>query len=109
MCIMIENRTMNTARSASGKTEVVPTIAALERHLEDIRKRELARLRARLGTLTCEQELAIVGLTCRLINTIGETAAITLRSAAEEPHSDKVVELVRRLFNLNNLAAADGP
>jgi glutamyl-tRNA reductase len=100
---------MNTARSASRKAEIVLTIAALERHLEDIRKGELARLRARLGTLTCEQELAIVGLTCRLVNTIAETAALTLRNAAEETYSGKVVELVRRLFNLNNLAAADGP
>ena len=106
---MIENRTMNTARSASGKAEVVLTIAALERHLEDIRKGELARLRPRFGTLTCEQKLAIVGLSCRLVKTIGETAAITLRSAAEEQHSGMTVELVRRLFNLNNLAAADGP
>lgn len=100
---------MNTARSPSRKAEIVLTIAALERHLEDIRKGELARLRARLGTLTCEQELAIVGLTCRLVNTIAETAALTLRAAAEETYSGKVVELVRRLFNLNNLAAADGP
>ena len=57
-----------------------------------------AATRARPGTLTCEQELAIVGLTCRLVNTIAETAAITLRNAAEEPYSGKVVELVSAVY-----------
>ena len=80
--------------------EVVPTIVSLQQHLETLRQAELDRVRGRLGTLLPEQEMAIEALTRGIINKIMHTPITTLKSAARDPESTTVVEVVRRLFNL---------
>ena len=80
--------------------EVVPTIVSLQQHLETLRQAELDRVRGRLGTLLPEQEMAIEALTRGIINKIMHTPITTLKSAARDPESTTVVEVVRKLFNL---------
>jgi len=82
--------------------DVVPTIVSLHDHLETIRQAEIDRVRGRLGTLSPEQELALDAMTRGIINKIMHTPISTLKTAAREAESTTVVELVRRLFNLED-------
>ncbi len=85
--------------------DVVPTIVSLHDHLETIRQAEIDRVRGRLGTLTPDQELAVDALTKGIINKIMHTPISTLKTAARESEATTVVELVRRLFNLQERTA----
>ena len=82
--------------------DVVPTIVSLQDHLETIRQAEIDRVRGRLGEMTPEQELAVEALSRGIINKIMHTPISTLKSAARDPESTTVIELVRRLFNLQD-------
>jgi glutamyl-tRNA reductase len=80
--------------------DVVPTIVSLQDHLETIRQAEIDRVRGRLGSLSSEQEFAIETLTHGIVNKIMHTPISTLKTAARESEATTVVEIVRRLFNL---------
>jgi glutamyl-tRNA reductase len=80
--------------------DVVPTIVSLQDHLETIRQAEIDRVRGRMGQLTPEQEIAIEALTRGIINKVMHTPITTLKSAARESEATTVVDVVRRLFNL---------
>jgi glutamyl-tRNA reductase len=82
--------------------EVVPTIVSLQQHLETLRQAELDRVRGRLGNLSPEQEMAVESLTRGIINKIMHTPITTLKSAARDPESTTVVDVVRKLFNLRS-------
>jgi glutamyl-tRNA reductase len=82
--------------------DVVPTIVSLQDHLETIRQAEIDRVRGRLGALDPEQELAIDALTKGIINKIMHTPITTLKVAARDPEATTVIDLVRRLFNLQD-------
>src|ERR1700722_8320253 len=82
--------------------DVVPTIVSLQDHLETIRQAEIDRVRGRLGTMTADQELAVEALTRGIVNKIMHTPISTLKTAARDPESTTVIDLVRRLFNLHN-------
>jgi glutamyl-tRNA reductase len=81
---------------------VVPTIVSLQDHLETIRQAEIDRVRGRLGSMSTDQEMAVEALTRGIINKIMHTPISTLKTAARDPESTTVIELVRRLFNLHN-------
>ena len=81
--------------------DVVPTIVSLQDHLETIRTAEIDRVRGRLGSMTTDQEMAVEALTRGIINKIMHTPISTLKTAARDPESTTVVELVRKLFNLH--------
>jgi glutamyl-tRNA reductase len=80
--------------------DVVPTIVSLQDHLETIRQAEIDRVRGRLGTLSPEQELAVEALTRGIVSKIMHTPITTLKTAVREPEATTVIDLVRRLFNL---------
>jgi glutamyl-tRNA reductase len=82
--------------------DVVPTIVSLHEHLETIRQAEIDRVRGRLGPMSPEQELAVEALTRGIINKIMHTPVSALKTAARDQASTTVVELVRRLFNLED-------
>ena len=86
--------------------DVVPTIVSLQDHLETIRQAEIDRVRGRLGPLSPDQELAVEALTRGIVNKIMHTPISTLKTAARESEATTVVELVRRLFNLQEKKAA---
>lgn len=82
--------------------EVVPTIVSLQDHFETIRQAEIDRVRGRLGELSSEQERALDTLTRGIINKIMHTPMRTLKTAAREPEATTLIDVVRRLFNLEN-------
>ncbi len=82
--------------------DVVPTIVSLQDHLETIRQAEIDRVRGRLGPLTPDQELAVDALTRGIINKIMHTPISTLKTAAREAEATTLIDLVRRLFNLQD-------
>ena len=47
-----------------------------------------------------DQEMAIEALTRGIVNKIMHTPISTLKSAARDPEATTVIDLVRRLFNL---------
>jgi glutamyl-tRNA reductase len=86
--------------------EVVPTIVSLQDHLETIRQAEIDRVRGRLGALSPEQEMAIETLTRGIVNKIMHTPISTLKTAAREAEATTIIDLIRRLFNLQEEKAA---
>src|SRR5215475_5937078 len=86
--------------------DVVPTIVSLQDHLETIRQAEIDRVRGRLGPLSPDQELAVEALTRGIVNKIMHTPISTLKTAARESEATTVVDLVRRLFNLQEKRSA---
>lgn len=91
--------------------EVVPTIVSLQEHLERIRRAELERARSKLATLTPEQQAAVDALTRGIINKVLHTPISTLRSAAQQtddPEAASAVELIKRIFNLEDSETAQG-
>jgi glutamyl-tRNA reductase len=80
--------------------DVVPTIVSLQDHLETIRQAEIDRVRGRLGALSPEQELAVEALTRGIVSKIMHTPISALKMAVREPEATTVIDLVRRLFNL---------
>jgi glutamyl-tRNA reductase len=86
--------------------DVVPTIVSLQDHLETIRQAEIDRVRGRLGALSPEQEMAIETLTRGIVNKVMHTPISTLKTAARESEATTVVDIVRRLFNLQDRKAA---
>jgi glutamyl-tRNA reductase len=80
--------------------DVVPTIVSLQDHLETIRQAEIDRVRSRMGPLTHEQEMAVEALTRGIINKVMHTPVTTLKSAARDAEATTVIDVVRRLFNL---------
>ena len=85
--------------------DVVPTIVSLQDHLETIRQAEIDRVRGRLGKLEPEQELAIETLTKGIISKIMHTPITALKTAARDPEATTVIDLVKRLFNLQDKRA----
>src|SRR4029077_9190375 len=80
--------------------DVVPTIVSLQDHLETIRQAEIDRVRGRLGPLSPEQEVAVEALTRGIISKVMHTPITTLKTAAREAEATTVIEVVRKLFNL---------
>jgi glutamyl-tRNA reductase len=90
--------------------DVVPTIVSLQDHLENIRQAEIDRVRGRLGPLSPEQEFAIEALTRGIVNKVMHTPIRTLKTAARESESTTVVDVVKRLFNLQDKKdSGEGP
>jgi len=92
--------------------DVVPTILSLQEYLEDIRQAEIDRYRSRLGQISPEQESAIDAMTHAMINKIMHTPIVALKSAVKDSESTTVIDVIRKLFNLQEKAkgnsAGDG-
>src|SRR5882762_9159016 len=87
--------------------DVVPTIVSLQDHLETIRQAEIDRVRGRLGPLSPEHELAVEALTRGIISKIMHTPISTLKTAVSQPEATTVVDIVRRLFDLQDKKKED--
>ena len=84
--------------------DVVPTIVSLQDHLETIRQAEIDRVRGSLGPLSPDQEIALEKLTRGIINKIMHTPITTLKTAARGPEVTTLIDVVRRLFKLQEKA-----
>jgi glutamyl-tRNA reductase len=81
--------------------EVAPSIVRLQGQLEQVRAGEMDRMRARLGPLTPEQEEAVEALTRGIIAKIAHAPIAELRKLAAEPNGLPAIELIRRIFRLD--------
>src|SRR5215469_2648379 len=82
--------------------DAVPTIVALQRRMEQIRRAELERLRGRLGKLSPEQESQIENLTRSIVNKILHTPISTLKSFSGSDQLASTAELLRGLFGIES-------
>jgi glutamyl-tRNA reductase len=80
--------------------EVVPTIVGLQEQLESLRAAELARVRAKFGALTPEQEQALEAFSKSMINKIAHGPISELRRQASLPDGHHFVAAVRKVFRL---------
>jgi glutamyl-tRNA reductase len=80
--------------------EVAPTIVRLQEQLEQLRLAEVERTRGKLGVLTPQQEEALEALTRGIIAKIAHAPIAELRKRAAEPDGVQIVELIRRVFRL---------
>ncbi|MFQ5926115.1 MAG: glutamyl-tRNA reductase [Terriglobia bacterium] len=82
--------------------ELGPTIAALQQKLDAIREAEWAKARSKLGTLTPEQAAAVEQMTRTMVNKILHLPISQLKSLTQEPDGLKLVELLRKTFQLKD-------
>lgn len=80
--------------------EVAPTIVSLQEQFEELRASEIERMRGRLGTLTPQQEEAIVAITRGIVNKIAHGPISELRKQAADPAGVHLVGMIRKLFRL---------
>jgi len=80
--------------------DVVPVIVSLQDQFETIRQAEIDRVRGRLGKLSSDQEQALEALTNGIVNKILHMPISTLKTAARDPQSTTMVEIVRKMFKL---------
>lgn len=82
--------------------EVVPTIVSLRRHVEQIRRHELARTRGLFGELSPEQEQVLEAVTQALVNKILHTPFAELKQAGTRPDRTEYLGLIRTVFHLED-------
>ncbi|MFB3777469.1 MAG: glutamyl-tRNA reductase [Bryobacteraceae bacterium] len=80
--------------------EASPIIVRLQEQLEQVRQAEVERLRSRFGELTPQQEEALEALTRGIMAKIAHGPIAELRKRAGEPDGIQTVELIRRVFRL---------
>ena len=82
--------------------EVTPVIVDLQEHLEQVRAGEVERLRAKLGSLTPQQEEAIEAITRGIVNKIAHAPITELRRKANDPENIALMNTIRKLFRLGD-------
>lgn len=82
--------------------EVEPTIRALRRRAERIRREEHERLAGRLGGLDEDQCNAVDALTQGIVNTLLHVPTVRLKERADEGKAQVVVDGLRELFDLHD-------
>jgi glutamyl-tRNA reductase len=86
-----------------GELEQAPTITALRRHFEEIRRREIEKsLGGGLRDLTAEQRAALEDMTHAMINKLlhGPISLIKNNSRNDDRETDLYVAAVKKLFDL---------
>jgi glutamyl-tRNA reductase len=80
--------------------EVVPTILALERRMEEIRQAELVRYRSRLSELDPQHRETVEALTRGMLNKILHGPIVELKNGVGQPEHGSLVQLVRKIFGV---------
>ena len=80
--------------------DVVPAIASLRRHAEEIRSAELERARPRLEGLSPRERRAVESLTAQIVNKLLHSPTVRLKEAAAGADGSTYADAVRRLFGL---------
>jgi glutamyl-tRNA reductase len=82
--------------------DVVPAIASLRALAEDIRRRELERVEARLGRLTDAERRAVEAMTAQIVNKLLHMPTIRMKEAAAAADGVFYADTVRHLFGLED-------
>ncbi len=95
--------------------EVTPTIVALRTRTEEIKRREVDKIMARLGHLAPEDRAAVESMASAIINKMVHGTMVTLKAEATSASGAAYVDAARRFFNLEETPAgytsghAEGP
>jgi len=87
--------------------EVTPTIVALRRWAEEIKRAELEKSMGRLGHLSPEERGVVEGLASAIINKLLHGSLVTLKTEGNSAGGSLFVEAARRFFNLDDRPASD--
>jgi glutamyl-tRNA reductase len=98
---IIRQEVQKTLRRMASR-EVVPTIVALERRLEEIRETEFERYQGRLADLSPEQRETVEALSRGILNKIIHGPITELKSGVGQPEQTSLVETVRKIFRLSD-------
>lgn len=82
--------------------EVVPAIASLRRHAEEIRTSKLARAQRRLGALSPRQLQVVEALTDQIVSELLHTPTVRMKEAAALPGGGAYAGALRHLFALDD-------
>ncbi|OFV98233.1 MAG: glutamyl-tRNA reductase [Acidobacteria bacterium RIFCSPLOWO2_12_FULL_54_10] len=82
--------------------DVVPTIVDLQAHFEKIRQDEITRLESEFRKMSASQREAVEAMTKHMINKMLHSPVTELKTLAQHPDGLKLVETVRRIFNLKS-------
>jgi glutamyl-tRNA reductase len=81
-------------------SEVSGTIVSLRERFEAVRRREIHRLRGRLGNLSPDQEHVVESLSRAVVEKVLQAPVAMLLNAGASSQSPLVIEIVRKIFNL---------
>jgi glutamyl-tRNA reductase len=82
--------------------DVVPTIIALRKSLDTIRKTELEKALSELGELTDKDKKTLESMTSAIVNKILHAPVTHLKKEANNIEGDFYIEAARRLFDLED-------
>ncbi|MEZ5100512.1 MAG: glutamyl-tRNA reductase [Thermoleophilia bacterium] len=82
--------------------DVVPAIASLRQHAEEIRAAELARVAGRLDGLSPRERRVVEALTAQIVNKLLHTPTVRMKEAAGAANGLAYAEAVRHLFGLDD-------
>ena len=80
--------------------EVTPTIVALRSRSEEIKRREVDKIMARLGHLSADDRAAVETMASAIINKLVHGTMVTLKAEATSADGAAYVDAARRFFNL---------
>jgi len=80
--------------------DVVPILIELRRRGDEIRRREIERVRGRLGSITPEQEAALDAATSAIVNKLLHPPTVHLKEMARDGFATDQVALIRKLLGL---------
>ncbi len=83
-----------------GNLDVVPTIVALRKKFEEVRKSEVDKTLTRFNGLGKKEQKSIEAMTSAIINKILHQPIAILKQAEDESTGDAYVDAVRALFDL---------
>jgi glutamyl-tRNA reductase len=87
-------------RAWQASLDVVPAIASLRAHAEEIRAAELARLEGRLGRLSEAERRAVESTTAQIVNKLLHLPTVRMKEAAVTADGVLYAAAVRHLFGL---------
>ena len=85
--------------------EVTPTIVALRSRTEELKRREVDKILARLAHLSSEDRAAVEALASAIVNKMVHGTMVTLKAEAKSSSGAAYVDAARRFFNLEETPA----
>jgi glutamyl-tRNA reductase len=79
---------------------VLPTIAALQRHAQELKEEQLEQTLGKLGNISPKQEKIIRSMANSLVNKLLHLPIINLKEVADSPHGSQYAEMLQYLFAL---------
>ena len=80
--------------------EARPTIVALRKRADEIKRTEIEKALSRLGNLSPKERQAIEGLASAIVNKLLHGPLVTLKSEAQSNNGFAFIEVARRFFDL---------